>query len=168
MNAVKNSRSPINLINENSCFDLQFRKDTRHERTGSPTYYRWKIQFIITLPKANAPELEKIKKVFGCGKVSVVAGQARFSVQNVDEVFDNVIPYLQKNLPALSRKKEISLWQKAAEIIYNNKGINISKWQKSDLLKLLEIHKSLAKYKQKPKQSKWLDMAKTLTKKNEA
>lgn len=155
------------LVTNSGCFDLQFRKDTRHERTGSPTYYRWKIQFIITLPKDSAADLEKVKKTFGCGKVSVLAGQARFSVQDIDEVFDSLVPYFQKNLVEKSRRKEFELWQKAAEIIYNNKGVYISKWQKSDLLKLLEIHKSLSKYKQKPKPSKWLEMAKTLTKKNE-
>ena len=50
------------LVNNDGCFDLQFRKDTRRERTNSPTYYRWKAQFVVTSPKEDVKILEKIKK----------------------------------------------------------------------------------------------------------
>ena len=50
------------LVNQDGCFDLQFRKDTRHERTNAPTYYRWKAQFVVTGPKENAKVLERVKK----------------------------------------------------------------------------------------------------------
>ena len=47
-----------------------------------------------------------------------------------------------------------------------NKGKKINDWKKSDLLQLIEIHKSLAKYKTKPKKQKWIEMAKLFTTKN--
>src|SRR3989344_1173659 len=100
----------IDLVNNDSCFDLQFRKDTRHERTNSPTYYRWKSQFVVTVPKEQIKILEKTKKV-----------------------------------------------------IYQNKGVYLSKWPKNDLLHLLEIHKAMAKHKNKPRKQKWTDMAQAIT-----
>lgn len=155
------------LVNEDGCFDLQFRKDTRHERTGSPTYYRWKIQFIITTPKEHIKVLQKVKKIIGCGIVSVTKGQARFSVQKIDDMVESVIPFFTKNKLAGNKKRDFELWKKAVEIIYRNKGIYLAKWRKNDLLHLMEIHKAQARYKQKPRKQKWSEMAQTLTKKNE-
>jgi len=47
-----------------------------------------------------------------------------------------------------------------------NKGIHLASWKKGDLCTLIEIQKSSAKYKNRPRQSKWLQVAKTLTKTN--
>ncbi len=77
---------------------------------------------------------------------------------------ETIIPYFTKNKLADNKKRDFHLWQKAADIIYRNKGIYLSKWKKNDLLHLMEIHKSMAKYKQKPRGAKWLDMAKAITK----
>lgn len=153
-----------NLVNSDGCFDLQFRKDTRHERTGSPTYYRWKAQFIITSPKENIKILQKAKKFINAGLVSVAKDQARFSVQKIDDIVEVVIPFFTKNKLSGNKKRDFDLWQKAANIIYHNKGTYLSKWLKNDLLHLMEIHKAMAKHKTKPRASKWMDMAKTLSK----
>lgn len=154
----------VELANNDACFDLQFRKDTKNERTGSPTYYRWKTQFVITTQKENIKVLQKAKKIIGCGNVSVTGGQARFSVQKIDDIIEAVIPYFNKNKLSGKKKSDFELWQKAAGIIYKNKGVAIFKWQKSDLLALLEIHKALAKYKTKSRSGKWLEMAAVIAK----
>ena len=154
----------INLVNNDGCFDLQFRKDTRHERTNSPTYYRWKAQFIITTPKNQVKVLEKVKKIIGCGAVSVAANQARFSVQKIDDVVDCIIPFFTKNKLTDKKKKDFELWRKAVLIIFDNKGIYLSQWKKNDLMHLMEIHKAMARHKQKPRSGKWMEMAKTLAK----
>ena len=93
----KNNLSVVKLANENACFDLQFRKDIRKERLDSPTYYRWKVQFIMTRPKENKKTLENIKKELNCGNVHTVKNQARFSVQNINEIENEVIPFFQKS-----------------------------------------------------------------------
>ena len=160
----KEKFSIVGLANSDGCFDLQFRKDTRHERTGSPTYYRWKIQFVITSPKENIKTLEKVAKEFACGSVSVAANQARFCVQKIDDIVEVVIPYFAKNKLDGAKKKDFDLWQKAATIVYQNKGIYLSKWKKNDLMHLMEIHKTMAKYKLKPRKQKWSEMAQTLAK----
>ncbi len=162
--AVKEIFSVTKIVNNDGCFDLQFRKDTRHERTGAPTYYRWKTQFVVTSPKENVKTLEKIKKEMGCGKVTVSKGQARFSVQNIGEISGTVVPFFRKNCLAGKKKKDFELWSKAVEIIGCNKGKPLAGWKKNELCSLIEIHKSSEKYKNNPRQAKWLDMAKAFTK----
>ncbi len=156
--------SITNLVNNDGCFDLQFRKDTRHERTNSPTYYRWKIQFIITASKEKFKLLEKAKNIIGCGNVSTIKDQARLSVQNINDIMEIIVPFFKKNKLANKKKKDFDLWQKAVEIIYRNKGKYISKWKKNDLVCLIELHKLASKYKNKPRESKWITMATILTK----
>jgi len=158
----KENFSISHLANYDGCFDLQFRKDTRHERTNSPTYYRWKAQFVITLPKDRAKILEKIKKELGCGAVSLAKNQARFSVQKINDIVETVIPYFTLRPLSHNKKKDFDLWQKAVHIISRNKGKYLASWKKNDLLHLIEIHKSTVKYKNKPRQHKWIDVAKAL------
>lgn len=154
----------VALVNKEGCFDLQFRKDTRHKRLNSPTYYRWKIQFVVTEPKENEKTLQAIKKEFGCGEVSVSKDQARYSVQKIDDINIKIIPFFKKNKLTGKKEKDFGLWQKAGEIIYRNKGKYLTAWKKNDLLSLIEIQKSSVKYKDKPKQPKWIEMAQTLAK----
>lgn len=152
----------VEIIDQDGCFDLQFRKDVRHERSGSPTYYRFRIQFIITMSKENNKILERVKKELACGKIYLIKNQARFCVQDINEIFESIIPYLQKNT-LRKKKNEFGLWQKAAHIILENKGKKLLDWKKSDLNALIQIHKSIAQYKQKPRKSKWLETAKNFT-----
>ena len=156
----------VNLVNSDGCFDLQFRKDTRHERTNSPTYYRWKVQFVVTAPKNNIKILQKIKREIGCGEINISKDQARFSVQKIDNITSVVVPFFKKNLLAEKKKKDFELWSKGVEIIQRNKGKYLTDWKKNELLSLIEIQKSSAKYKNRPRQPKWLEMAKTLSRTN--
>jgi hypothetical protein len=163
---VKNNFNITNIVNNDGCFDLQFRKDTRHERTNSPTYYRWKAQFIITSPKNNGDMLRKVMEEFNCGQISVSKDQARFSVQKISDISQNIVPFFKKNSLEKNKKKDFELWAKAIEIIEKNKGKNLADWKKTELCSLIEIHKSSAKYKNRPRQPKWFDIAKTLSKTN--
>jgi hypothetical protein len=156
----------VNIVNNDGCFDLQFRKDTRHERTNSPTYYRWKTQFVVTGPKENVKVLEKIKNELDCGQVCVSKDQARFSVQKINDITEIIVPFFKKNILSDKKKKDFELWARAVEIIQRNKGKALSGWKKNELNSLIEIHKSSSKYKNKPREPKWLDMAKSLSKTN--
>ncbi|MDO8739978.1 MAG: LAGLIDADG family homing endonuclease [Candidatus Woesearchaeota archaeon] len=161
------SKTDINiplLVNKEGCFDLQFRKDTRRERTNSPTYYRWKIQFVITGPKEKQKMFNNVKSVIGCGDVCITKEQARYSVQKIDDINNIVVPFFRKNKLADKKKRDFELWQKAVGIIYKNKGKYLAKWKKNDLLSLIEIQKSAVKYKNKPRQPKWIQMAQELAK----
>jgi hypothetical protein len=154
----------VDLVNNYGCFDLQFRKDTRHKRTGSPTYYRWNTQFIITSSKDKIELLNKIGAELKCGKTNVSKDQARFSVQKIEDINTKIIPYFKKNQLSGKKKSDFNLWQKAVEIIYKNKGKSFLTWKRNEFLQLLEIHKSAVKYKEKPRQSKWTKTAEELAK----
>ena len=154
----------VNLVNSDGCFDLQFRKDTRHERTNSPTYYRWKAQFVVTAPKSDIKILEKIKRGMACGEINISKDQARFSVQKISDIAEVVVPFFKKNILSDKKKKDFELWAKGVEIIQRNKGKFLTAWKKNDICTLIEIHKSSAKYKSRPREPKWLEMAKTLSK----
>lgn len=152
------------LVSKEGCFDLQFRRDTRHKRLNSPTYYRWKIQFVVAEPKENLKILQIVKKEFDCGEVCISKDQARYSVQKIDDINNKVIPFLKRNKLSGKKEKDFQLWRRASEIIYKNKGKYLASWKKNDLLSLIEIQKSSVKYKNKPKQPKWLEMAQSLAK----
>lgn len=162
--AEKKSFNIVDLVNCDGCFDLQFRKDTRHERTNSPTYYRWKTQFIVTSQKENIKTLEKVKNEIGCGEITISRDQARFSVQKISDIAEVVVPFFRKNCLADNKKKDFELWAKGVEIIQRNKGKYLASWKKNDICSLIEIHKSSSKYKIRPRQPKWLEMAKALSK----
>ncbi len=152
--------SVTRIVNEDGCFDLQFRKDTRHERTNAPTYYRWKAQFIVTMPKEHIKLLEKIKKELSCGQVTISKNQARFAVQKIQDISECVLPYFRKNPLQQNKRKDFELWAKAVEIIERNKGKAMTLWKKNDLHSLMQIHESCQKYKTRTRTSKWLDQAK--------
>lgn len=153
------------VINQGGCFDLQFRRDVKHDRLNSPTYYRWKAQFVITESIQNLNILEKIKKILKCGKIHVIKDQARYSVQNIEEIKNAIIPYFEEHMLNEKKKKDFELWSKAVDVIYINKRKNLLVWKKEDFQKLIEIQKLIKKYKEKPKQSKWFSMAETLAEK---
>jgi len=154
----------VEIANNYACFDLQFRQDVRHKRTGSPIYYRWKTQFIITISKDRIAELNLIYAELDCGKVSISQNQARFSVQKIEDIKEKIIPYFKKNSLAGKKKNDFNLWQKAVEIIYNNKGKVFMSWKKNEFLQLIEIQKTALKYKERPRQSKWQKTAEELAK----
>jgi len=154
----------IDLVNSDGCFDLQFRKDTRHERTNSPTYYRWKAQFIVTTPKNKVKDLKLLQNKLNCGTIILSQGQARFAVQKINDIANIVVPYFKKNTLSGNKKKEFDLWEKGVNVIFKNKGQQLSSWKKFDICTLIQVHKSSAKYKNKPRTPKWLEIAKSLTK----
>jgi len=75
------------------------------------------------------------------------------------------VPFFKKNVLTNKKKKDFELWAKGVEVIYRNKGKYLSLWKKNDLCTLIEIHKSSAKYKTRPRTPKWLELAKTLSRK---
>ncbi len=164
MSEKKSEFNIAGLVNNDGCFDLQFRKDTHHERTNAPTYYRWKIQFVITSPKTHIGVLQKVKKMVGCGTVSVTKEQARFSVQKIEDIAEVIVPFFNAHKLTDNKKKDFELWKRAVSIISKNKGKNIRAWKKHDLLQLLQIHASSVRYKNKPKKPKWMAAAKAMAK----
>jgi len=154
-----------NFLNQTACFDLQFRRDVRYKRTGSPVYYSWKAQFVIVGSLDEEDLLREIQGIIGCGKLHyITVKQLRFSVQSIDELHNNIIPLFSERYPLSEKKKtDFELWAKAVGILYQNKGKSLSQWPKDQFSQLIEIQKAIQKFKAKRVQSaKWLPVAKAI------
>ncbi len=153
-------------VNKKGCFDLQFRRDVKHNRANKPVYYSWKVQFIITGKYQDEDLLRKVKKTFNCGRLHFIdKNKIRYSVQKIDHLYSKVVPLLKKCQLLEKKKNDFELWAKAIEILFQNKRKKIKNWQKEDFVKLIEIQKKMQKYKTKKiKSQKWLSVAESILK----
>jgi len=146
------------------CFDLQFRRDIKHDRPKSPTYYRWKVQFVITLDKNNVELLKQARKALNCGQIYFAKNEARYSVQDIDDLYNVIVPFFEKYRLSGNKRKDFDLWVKALKIIFRYKRKDLATWKKKDFERLIKIQKSIQKYKEKAKSSKWLSVAESIAK----
>jgi len=166
------------FVDGEGCFGLQFRKDVRHERRGSPVYYSWKAQFTITARKDEQELFERIKNVFGCGNVyKELDREIHYCVSNADDLKNIISPFFKKYHLQGKKKHDFDLWAEAIEIIYNNKkertnsqkgvkGFSKNGWDEKDLQRLLEIHSAMQKYKShRPNGLKHINVAYSLYRK---
>lgn len=154
----------IKLIKENGCFDLQFRRDVRHKRTGTPTYYGWKAQFVIMGPLDKEDLLKEIQNTLNCGRLHYITGtQLRYSVQAIDDLYNIIVPFFRKYQLSGKKKHDFELWAEAIKILYQNKGKRLNQWPKESFQYLIDIQKSIQQYKAKKNQSsKWLPTAEAI------
>ena len=171
----------VGFVDGEGCFGLQFRKDIRHERTNSPTYYSWKAQFMITAREDEKELFEKIKDYFNCGNVynqkknNIRQGdEIHYCVSSLDNLKNIISPFFKKYHLHGKKRNDFDLWAEAIDIMHKNKKekINISKgkrgflknpWSKEDLLKLLDIHSQMQKYKAKrPQGLKHINIARDI------
>ncbi len=163
----KSSSSPFavarvtKVVNEIGCFNLQFRRDVRHKRTGTPTYYSWRAQFIIVGKLDKEDLLRQIQNTLGCGKIHYITGtQLRYSVQDIDSLYNVIFPFFGQYQLSGKKKQDFELWAEAIEIIHQNKGKSLNRWSKDHFQRLIDIQKTIQKYKAKKTQSaKWLPIA---------
>ncbi len=175
----------IKLVNERGCFDLQFRRDVRHKRTGTPTYYSWRAQFVVVGNLDKEDLLKQIQSTLNCGKIHYITEprkskaklaermefssptgiQLRYSVQDIKNLHEIIIPFFKENPLSGNKKKDFELWAEAVKILYQNKGKHLSSWPKETFLRLIEIQKLMQKYKaRKLPVSKWLPVAEAILK----
>ena len=109
-------KNPINLefirgeIDGDGSFNISFR--TSRRRIG--------VNFTVIHELANISVLEELKQFFGCGSVyNLSSAAARFQVQTLDEMINNVLPKL-KNIE-FNTKKQIHFekFSKVCEILKN-------------------------------------------------
>lgn len=152
------------FVDGEGCFDLQFRRDVRHERINKPVYYGWRYQFVIVTRKDDEELLRKIQKTFNCGSINFARGdQTRYSVQDITHLYNIILPFFKKYPLSGKKKKDFELWAEAIEIIYQNKGKFLKKWSKENFLRVIEIQKSMQEYKfKRPQGYKWLSIAESV------
>lgn len=149
----------VGFVDGEGCFGMQYRKDVRHERPGAPTYYSWKLQFMITARKDEISLFERIKEYFGCGNIYDQQNrEIHYAVTNLDDLKNTISPFFRKFSLQGKKKYDFALWDEALEIICKNKkkkvnvengkkGFSKSNWSKEDFSRLLEIHSAMQKYK---------------------
>ena len=147
------------FVDGEGCFGLQFRKDVRHERRGSPIYYSWKAQFMITARKDEQELFERIKSFFGCGAIyNELDKEIHYCVSNVEDLKSIISPFFKKYQLQGKKNNDFILWAEAIDIIYKNKkskvntqkglkGFSKNNWDTEDLRRLIEIHSEMQKYK---------------------
>ena len=147
------------FVDGEGCFGFQFRKDVRHERPGSPVYYSWKVQFMITARKDEQDLFERIKSFFGCGGIyKELDREIHYCVSDIDSLKNIISPFFNKYQLQGKKKNDFILWAEAVDIMYKNKkrktnaqkglkGFSKSYWNKDDQSRLLEIHTAMQKYK---------------------
>jgi|GEM_PF-494099 len=181
MNNKKQSILPGNYIagfvDGEGCFDLQFRRDVRHERPNKPVYYGWKVQFAVVARDDDEELLKNLQNTLKCGAIYFARGdQVRYSVQDIENLYNIIIPFFKKYTLHGKKKKDFELWTEAVKIIYRNKrktmnikkgirGFTKTNWDKKDFYRLIEIQKSMQKYKAKRVQGfKWVSIAESSAK----
>ena len=152
------------------CFDLQFHRDVRRERKNSPIYYSWKVQFVINLKDKDLELIQKLPGVFQCGTVHTPIDYARFSVQDIENLYHIVLPFFRKYPPYGNKQKDFALWAETVEILYANKfipkttkgkrGFAKKIWKQAPFRRILELHKLMQPYKStRPQGYKWIQEA---------
>ena len=109
-------KNPINLefirgeIDGDGSFNISFR--TSRRRIG--------VNFTVIHELANISVLEELKQFFGCGSIyNLSSAAARFQVQTLDEIINNVLPKL-KNIEFNTKKQNhFEIFLQVCEILKN-------------------------------------------------
>lgn len=154
----------IDFVSKIGCFDLQFRRDVKYNRPNKPVYYAWRAQFIVVGNSNNENLLRGIQNTLDCGRLHFVSGhKIRYSVQDVDNLYNKVLPFFKSCSLSRKKKQDFEWWAEAIEILYQNKGKTIRAWHKDDCLRIIEIQKIMQKHKSKRSPAlKWLSIAESI------
>ncbi len=160
------------FVDGEGCFALKFRKDKKLNRTNTPEYFRWSVEFAIVLRSDDREILEFIKETLDCGNISLTKdrNQVRYYIQDTEKLKKIIVPFFNTNRLYGKKHNDFCLWSEAVEIIYRNKrkSINIKKgkrgfaennWNPNDLKRLKEIHNEMRPIKSKVKNWKWLEQS---------
>ena len=143
-----NNNDLLEIINKKGIFNLQFRKEIKHNRPGKPTYHRWIAQFIVVFNKDSREKAEMIKKYLNCGKIYQEKNQTRYTIQNIDDLANIFLPFLEKIIKG-KEESEINLWIKAVKIIFSEKRKQLPSWNKKNLKDIVNIYEKIRKNKRK-------------------
>lgn len=145
------------FVDGEGCFAIKFSKEIKHTRKNKPAYYRWGAEFVIYLKKDDANILKLIQKTLKVGTVRITKKHARYSVQNIKNLYNNIIPYFKKYRLRAKKAKDFELWIQAVNIIYKNKVENTAikgvkgfikkEWAIQDLNKLIAVRNEMLKIK---------------------
>jgi len=155
------------FVDGEGCFALKFRRDIRHDRKNKPVYFYWDVEFAILLRADDKEILEQIQQTLDCGRISISKrGSARYSVNDIDDLMNKVIPFFQKYLLRAKKRHDFNLWKEAVTIFSRNRQVRIPnqrwfskiskiRWKDGDIDRLKKIHTEMKQFKIKSKTKDW-------------
>ncbi|MEK7550745.1 MAG: LAGLIDADG family homing endonuclease [Patescibacteria group bacterium] len=153
------------LVDGEGCFSLNYRRDVRRERKGSPVYFRWKASFSIVMRKDEYPLLGSVRDTIGDGDITYTKGNVSYQVQDTISLQKVVIPFFTKHALYGKKSKDFQLWCEAIKILIRNRR-KVQKtdsaretghkhWDEADLIRLQTIRAQMRQYKSKRGAYKW-------------
>ncbi|TSC68145.1 MAG: hypothetical protein G01um101466_538 [Parcubacteria group bacterium Gr01-1014_66] len=162
------------FVDGEGCFALNFRRDVRHERPGSPMYFYWKIIFAITLRSDDSAILESIQNTLECGFISFTSNGStinphnsiRYQVSDMTDLMEKIVPFFDTYSLRAKKKYDFELWKQALKILfkYKNKrkiatkgqqGFIKTSWDREDVSNLEDIALKMKSYKSLRSSWKW-------------
>lgn len=147
------------LVDGEGCFSLTYRKDVKKFKSSEKVYYEWKVCFAILLRIDDAGLLENVRNTLGIGALYLGKHEAQLRVNDLNDLYNVIVPFFKKNKLFGKKKQDFKLWAKAVEILYNHKhkggekivkgvrGFKEKIWNKNELDKLNELRQLMKKYK---------------------
>ena len=140
------------FVEGEGCFALKFRRDRQKNVGGQKVreYFYWGAEFVIQLRSDDFRILNLVKDVLGCGSVNVLkkSEQVRYSVQNIKDLREKIIPFFEK-YPIYGKKgSDFDLW---------SRGIKILSEHRDGLLNVREGHRGFTKKEMSEKDTKELE-----------
>lgn len=124
-------------------FGLKHNLEVKVSRKGQPAYWRWNLDFAISLSEEDRPILEAIRETLGCGNINPQHGKTvQYRVYDFNDICQKVIPFFEEYPLRAKKRKDFILWKEAAEILARYKSSKLftrKKIRPEDEKKLKEI-----------------------------
>ena len=118
------------FVDGEGCFALKYRSDKQINSDGRiRQYYYWTAEFVIVLRSDDRELLNKVRGTLNCGQITIHKNFARFSVQNIRELNNIIIPFFNKFCLVGKKARDFKLWERGVQLIAKSRTrqLNASK-----------------------------------------
>ena len=108
-----NSNYISGLVDGDGCFHFSCHIEVKRRNGKEERYPRWRYCFVIHMQEREESMLQAVRDVLGCGKVYLFrkTKMARYSVENIEDLCDKVIPFFDNNTLHAVRGKCFEIWK---------------------------------------------------------
>lgn len=114
------------FVDGEGCFALKFRRDIQKNVGNQKVreYFYWGAEFAIQLRSDDFKILELIKEALDCGSVNFLkkSGQVRYSVQNIKDQKEKIVPFFEKYSIRGKKGSDFELWSRGIRILSKHHG----------------------------------------------
>lgn len=99
-------------------FGLRLNLEVKMNRKGQPSYWRWALDFAISLSEEDELILKMIKDTLECGIINTQYGRTlQYRVYNFNDICNKIVPFFGKYPLRAKKKQDFILWKEAAGIL---------------------------------------------------